>query len=89
MSKMAGKLSGKVALVTRAGSGIGRATALMFSREGAKVVIVDISDQGGKETLELTKGADGTAIFVNGDTPARCLFVTKPRQAQCDPKSCW
>lgn len=62
-----GKLNGKVAIITGAGSGIGRATALLFAREGAKVVIADIDDVGGKETLKMIKDGGGEAIFVHAD----------------------
>ena len=55
--------SGKVVLVTGGSTGIGRATALAFSRHGAKVVIGDLSDQG-NETVELIKGEGGEALFV-------------------------
>ena len=48
---MAGQLADKVGLITGAGSGIGRATALVFAREGAKVVVSDIDDDGGEETV--------------------------------------
>ena len=47
-----GKLAGKVALITGAGSGIGRATALLFAREGARIVVSDVVPQGGHETVE-------------------------------------
>src|ERR1700692_4291095 len=60
-------MSGKVALVTGGGSGIGRAAALIFAREGAKVVIADIRDEAGQETVELVEGAGGQAIFVYAD----------------------
>ena len=60
-------LKGKVALVTGGSSGIGRATALVFTREGAKVVIGDIGEEGGNETVKIIKETGGDAIFVKTD----------------------
>ena len=62
-----GLFEGKTALVTGSGSGIGRATALAFAREGANVVIADLSQIGGEETLQIIKDSGGTAIFVETD----------------------
>jgi len=62
-----GKLSGKVALVTGGGSGIGRATAVAFSREGAKVVVADVIVPGGEETVRMIKQSGGEAVFVKTD----------------------
>jgi NAD(P)-dependent dehydrogenase (short-subunit alcohol dehydrogenase family) len=61
------RLKGKVALVTGAASGIGRATALAFAREGAKLVLADVNEKGGEEVLRIVKENDGEAIFVECD----------------------
>jgi len=58
---------GKVALVTGAASGIGRASALAFARLGAKVVVADIQTAGGEETVAQIKSAGGEAAFVRAD----------------------
>lgn len=60
-------LKEKVAIITGAGSGIGRATALLFAKEGAKVVVADWIEEGGKETVEQIKEQKGEAIFVKTD----------------------
>lgn len=59
--------TGKAGLVTGAGSGIGRATALELARLGAKVVIADIADDAGRETVRLIEEAGGTAAFQHTD----------------------
>jgi NAD(P)-dependent dehydrogenase (short-subunit alcohol dehydrogenase family) len=64
---MAGRVNGKVALVTGGSSGIGRATAQIFAREGAKVVVADVQVEGGEETVRFIKAAGGAAIFVKTD----------------------
>ncbi len=62
-----GQLDGKVALITGAGSGIGRASALAFAREGAKVAVADIVVEGGEETVRMVKEAGGEAFFIRVD----------------------
>tara|TARA_B100000378_G_C18020038_1_gene403839 strand:- start:304 stop:1050 length:747 start_codon:yes stop_codon:yes gene_type:complete len=67
-------LKNKVALITGAGSGIGRATALLFTKNGASVVVADIDEKAGKQTVAAIKRAKGKAIFVKTDTslPVDC-----------------
>ena len=62
-----GSFGGKVAFVTGAGSGIGRATALAFAREGASVDVADISDQGNQETARMVEELGGRALAVQCD----------------------
>lgn len=64
---MPGQFNTKVALVTGAASGIGRATALAFAREGTNVIVSDVAVQGGEETVRLIKEAGGEATFVTCD----------------------
>src|SRR5215475_14460110 len=64
---MAGRVEGKVALVTGGASGIGRATALAFAREGAKLIIADTNEDGGHQTVHLITEQGGEAIFVRTD----------------------
>lgn len=64
---MAGILEGKVAIITGAGSGIGRATAKIFAREGAKLVLADVIEDGGKQTLAMVADTGKDAIFVKTD----------------------
>jgi len=61
------RLEGKAALITGAGSGIGRESALLFAAEGAAVVVVDIEDKGGCETVAAIEGAGGRAFYVHAD----------------------
>ena len=60
-------LSGKVVIVTGAGSGIGRATAKLLSSAGGQVVIADINETGGRATLQEIEAAGGQARFVQTD----------------------
>src|SRR5881409_153218 len=64
---MPGRLEGKVALVTGGASGIGRATALTFAREGAKLVIADVHEDGGQQTIHMITEQGGEATFVRTD----------------------
>lgn len=61
-------LKGKTALVTGAGAGIGRSIALTYAVEGANVVVSDINDEWGRETVTLIEGNGGRAIYQRADT---------------------
>jgi NAD(P)-dependent dehydrogenase (short-subunit alcohol dehydrogenase family) len=58
------KLTGKIAIVTGGGSGIGRSTAIRFAKEGAKVTVADVDSIGGEETVNLIRESGADAIFV-------------------------
>lgn len=68
-------LKDKAGLVTGASSGIGRAIALTWAREGARVVVSDVSEKAGEETAALVRALGGDAVFVKAD-------VGKPEDAQ-------
>ena len=61
------RLKDKVALITGAGSGIGREAALLFAKEGASVVAVDMNDEAGKETVAAVEKSGGRATFAHAD----------------------
>jgi NAD(P)-dependent dehydrogenase (short-subunit alcohol dehydrogenase family) len=69
----------KVALVTGAASGIGRASAIFYSREGAKVVISDVNQKSGEETVRLIQEKKGEAFFVKTDvaSPVDCETLVR------------
>ena len=62
-----GRLQDKVALITGASGGIGRATALLFAKEGAKIVAADVEDEAGLETIDLVKQITEDVVYVNAD----------------------
>jgi NAD(P)-dependent dehydrogenase (short-subunit alcohol dehydrogenase family) len=64
---MAGLLDGKSALITGGGGGIGRATALAFAREGARVAVADVSAEAARETVAQVNAAGGQALSLSGD----------------------
>ena len=64
---MTGLLEGKVALVTGSGSGIGRASALVFAGEGAKLVLADREERSGEATVRLVREGGGEAVHVTCD----------------------
>lgn len=74
-----GALEGKVAVVTGAAAGIGRASALIFAREGASVVVADVDEEGGRETVELI-GAD-QASFIRTDVAEKADVLAMVQHA--------
>jgi NAD(P)-dependent dehydrogenase (short-subunit alcohol dehydrogenase family) len=64
---MAGLLDGKSALITGGGGGIGRATALAFAREGARIAVADLMEDAASKTVGLVNAAGGQAISLSGD----------------------
>src|SRR5712691_9224594 len=73
---MPGLVQGKIVLVTGGGSGIGRATALKLTQEGATVMIADYVQEGGERTVKMIKDSGGTASFIHAD-----VSVTKQVEA--------
>jgi NAD(P)-dependent dehydrogenase (short-subunit alcohol dehydrogenase family) len=61
------RLANKVAVITGAGSGIGRESALLFAREGARVVVADVNDDAGQAVVEELRAAGGEAVYVRAD----------------------
>jgi 3-oxoacyl-[acyl-carrier protein] reductase len=62
---------GRTIVITGAGSGIGRSTAVLFAREGANVVCGDVDAEGGQKTADLVRAEGGDAIFVSADVTKR------------------
>ncbi|MCR8633278.1 SDR family NAD(P)-dependent oxidoreductase [Paenibacillus radicis (ex Xue et al. 2023)] len=61
------RLQDKITLITGSGSGIGQSSALLFAKEGATVIVNDLMEEKGRETVELIKQAGGNAIFIQAD----------------------
>jgi len=71
MARTPDYFEGKTIAITGAGSGIGRSAAVIFAREGARVICADINEDGGRKTVEMVKEAGGDAFFVGTDVTER------------------
>jgi NAD(P)-dependent dehydrogenase (short-subunit alcohol dehydrogenase family) len=60
-------LDGKVCLITGSGGGLGRAAAVLFAREGGKIVVNDVDEAAGAETVSMIEGSGGEAVFIGAD----------------------
>ena len=69
------RLENKVVLITGAGSGIGREAALLFSSEGARIVVVDVNDDGGKETVKMIEAQEAMVTYLKNTTLDRMLHT--------------
>ena len=76
------RLKDKVALITGGGGGIGRESALLFSREGAAILVVDVNEAEGRRTAELVGQQGGRARFVLADVSK---FVDAPHDHKAEP----
>ena len=79
---MTDRLSNKVAVVTGAGSGIGRASALLFAKEGAQVVCADINEQAVRDTAEIVRAHTSSSVL------AVRVDVTQPTEVEEMIQSC-
>ena len=70
-----GRVSGKIALITGAGSGIGRGAALALAAEGATIVATDVDDVGAAQTAALVRDAGGTVVALNQDVVSEARWV--------------
>src|SRR5205814_8511684 len=79
---MAGRLAERTALITGGGGGIGRAAALAFAAEGARVVVVDSNATAGTATVRAVEAAGGTAAFTAADVTSAASVAALVRFAE-------
>jgi len=77
-----GRLDGKVVLITGAGSGMGRLASVAFAREGARIVVSEIVEPAGQETVEQVRAVGGEAVFVRSDVSKEADMVAAVRAAE-------
>ena len=69
------RLKDKIAVITGSGKGLGEAMALLFSREGAKIVVFDIDEPAGRETVEQIRGQGGEAFSCTAMSRTRTMLL--------------
>ena len=78
------RLENKVAIITGGASGIGKESSLLFAKEGAKIVVVDVNDAEGEKTVAEIKTAGGEAVYAHADISkaADCEAMVKTAEDQ-------
>ena len=85
------RLENKVALITGGGSGIGRATSVLFAREGARIVVSDVGEDSARQTADEVEAAGGEAVVVTGDVSRTddAKRWSTPRWTPTVSSTCW
>ncbi len=78
---MAGRVEGKIAFITGGGSGMGREHALLMAEEGASVIVSDVNDANGRETLSMINSRGGQGLFINFDVASETAWQAAVSQA--------
>ena len=78
---MAGRVEGKIAFITGGGSGMGREHALLMAEEGATIIVSDVNEAGGRETLSMINSKGGQGTFVNFDASSEAAWQSAVSQA--------
>ncbi|HAK61668.1 MAG TPA: cyclopentanol dehydrogenase, partial [Alphaproteobacteria bacterium] len=78
---MAGRVAGKIAFITGGGSGMGREHALLMAEEGASIIVSDVNEAGGRETVSMINGKGGQAVFIHFDVASEAAWQTAVEQA--------
>jgi len=76
------RLQDKVAIITGAGSGIGREAALIFAREGARIVVGDLNEEGGRQTVADVTAKGGEALYVQADVSKAASMENLVRETE-------
>ena len=78
---MAGRVEGKIAFVTGGGSGMGREHARLMAEEGASIIVTDVNEAGGRETVSMINSKGGQALFINFDVASEAAWQAAVNQA--------